>query len=125
MKVSLQNLRSVVAENVAEVKFQRRTPKPGYPAERRMLCTNNISLLNSAKGKYALNYKAPKEAPGYNPTAKNLVVVWDIFMQGYRTINMDSCNLISVIPANDQFWNYFTDKLTNMTAEQKTAFMDV
>ena len=125
MKVSLQNLRSVVAENVAEVKFQRRKPKPGYPAERRMLCTNNISLLNSAKGKYALNYKAPKEAPGYNPTAKNLVVVWDVFMQGYRTINMDSCELISIVPADNNFWNYYTEKLSNMSVQDKMLFMNV
>ena len=27
--------------------------------------------------------------------------------------------------ANDEFWNYFTEQLTNMTAQQKVAFMDV
>ena len=123
MKVSLQNLRSVLAENVAEVKFQRRSPKPGFPGERRMLCTNNIPLLNSAKGKYALNYKAPKEAPKYNPTQKNLVVAWDIFMQGYRTINMDNCDLISIIPANDEFWDYFTQRLSDMSTQEKQSFM--
>ena len=90
-----------------------------------MLFTNNISLLNSAKGKYALNYKAPKEAPGYNPTAKNLVVVWDIFMQGYRTINMDNCELISIIPADNNFWNYYTERLTTMSVQDKMLFMSV
>ena len=125
MRVSLQNLRGVLAENVAEVKFLRRKVKPGYPAERRMLCTNNIPLLNSAKGKYALNYTPPKEAPKYNPSQKNLIVAWDVFMNGYRTINMDSCELISIIPANDNFWNYFADKLANMSAQDKLVFMSV
>ncbi len=114
-----------MGENVAEVKFQRRTPKPGYPNERRMLCTNNIPLLNSAKGKYALNYKAPTEGPKYNPTSKNLLVVWDIFMQGYRTVNLDSCELISTIPADDNFWEYFSEKLSNMSAQDKLLFMNV
>lgn len=125
MKVSLQNLRSVVAENVAEIKFERRNPKPGAPATRRMLCTNNISLLNSTKGKYSLRYDAPKEAPKYNPSSKNLLVVWDIFMQSYRTVNMDNCDLISIIPANDTFWNYFAEKLSDMSAGEKMQFMSV
>jgi len=90
-----------------------------------MLCTNNIQLLNSAKGKYALNYTPPTEAPKYNPSQKNLVVAWDIFMNGYRTINMDSCELISIIPANDEFWNYFANKLSNMSASDKITFMSV
>lgn len=125
MRVSLQNLRGVVAENVAEIKFARRNPKPGAPADRRMLCTNNLSLLNSVKGKYTLKYKAPTTVPKYNPSAKNLLVVWDIFMQGYRTVNLDNCNLISVIPANDDFWDYFSDKLANMTPDEKMVFMSV
>ena len=123
--INLQSLRSVLSENVAEIKFNRRSPKPGFPSERRMLCTNNISLLNSTKGKYALNYKAPKEAPGYNPGSKNLIVVWDIFVQGYRTINMDICELISIIPANDKFWTYFTEKLSTMSSQDKAQFMIV
>ncbi len=90
-----------------------------------MLCTNNIPLLNSAKGKYALGYKAPKEAPKYNSTSKNLVVAWDIFMQGYRTINMNNCELISIIPADDKFWQYFTERLSGMSAQDKMVFMSI
>ena len=46
-------------------------------------------------------------------------------MQGYRTVNLDNCNLISVIPANDDFWDYFSDKLANMTPDEKMVFMSV
>ena len=90
-----------------------------------MLCTNSGDLLTSTKGRMALNFKPTYNPPEYNPAQKNLIITWDIFMQGYRTINMDSCQLISAIPANDIFWNYFTEELTNMTAQEKIAFMDV
>ena len=73
----------------------------------------------------ALNFKPTYNPPEYNPMQKNLILTWDIFMQDYRSINMDSSQLISTIPANDLFWNYFTEKLTNMNASQKIAFMDV
>ena len=73
----------------------------------------------------ALNFKPTYKPPEYNPAQKNLIITWDIFMQNYRNINMDSCDMVSIIPANDMFWNYFADKLTNMTAQQKIAFMDV
>jgi len=90
-----------------------------------MLCTNSGALLTSTKGRMALNFKPTYKPPEYNPMQKNLILTWDIFMQDYRSINMDSCQLISTIPANDLFWNYFTEKLTNMNASQKIAFMDV
>tara|TARA_Y100000310_G_C20551446_1_gene748299 strand:+ start:34 stop:411 length:378 start_codon:yes stop_codon:yes gene_type:complete len=125
MRVSLAALKSVLQQNVAEVKFVRRKPKPGDPPERRMLCTNSGHLLNSQKGRTALRYSSPKSGPDYNPNMKNLIITWDIFMQDYRTINVDKCQLISIIPADDTFWEYFTEKLTAMTPQQKIAFMSV
>ena len=125
MRISLSALANLLQENVVEIKFVRRTPKLGKPPSRRMLCTNSGALLTSTKGQMALNFESTFKAPKYNPAQKNLIITWDIFMQDYRSINMISCELISVIPANDQFWNYFTEKLTNMTAAQKIAFMDV
>ena len=125
MRIALPSLARLLQNNVAEIKFVRRNPKPGKPASRRMLCTNSGDLLTSTKGRMALNFKPTYNPPEYNPAQKNLIITWDIFMQGYRTINMDSCELISSIPANDQFWNYFTEELTNMTAQEKIAFMDV
>lgn len=90
-----------------------------------MLCTNSNNLLNSKKGRLALRYTPPKSSPDYNPDMKNLIITWDVFMQGYRTINVDKCQLISIIPADDTFWEYFTEKLTTMTSQQKAAFMSV
>lgn len=90
-----------------------------------MLCTNSSAFLNSAKGRIALNYRPPQNLPHYNPSAKNLVITWDIFMQDYRTINVDSCDVISVIPANEKFWEYFTEKLSKMTPDEKVAFMNI
>ena len=90
-----------------------------------MLCTNSGALLTSLKGRMALNFRPSHKAPEYNPSQKNLIITWDLFMQDYRSVNMDSCEVISVIPANDQFWNYFTEKLTTMSPAQKIGFMDV
>jgi hypothetical protein len=125
MRVSLSALQSVLQNNVAEIRFTRRIPKPGKPPYRRMLCTNSGVLLNSTQGRSALNYVPPKTAPDYNPSTKNLVITWDIFMQGYRTVNCDYCDLITLLPANELFWDYFTEKVVKMTPSQKTAFMSV
>ena len=89
------------------------------------LCTNSFSLLNSADGRVALNFKPPTNYPKYNPQAKNLVVTWDIIMQGFRTISVETCDLISVIPANDEFWTYFNEKLAPLSQAEKINFMNV
>jgi len=72
----------------------------------------------------ALNFRGTSRPPKYNPAQKNLHITWDIFMQNYRTISLDSCDLISVIPADDQFWNYFTENLAGMSSTDKQAFMN-
>ena len=125
MRVSLNQLKSLLQGNVVEVKFARRIPKPGKPANRRMFCTNSYTLLNSSEGRITLNYTPPKKAPKYNPDTKNLIITWDVFMQGYRTISVESCELISLIPANELFWEYFRENLTTMSPPQKIGFMDV
>jgi len=89
-----------------------------------MLCTNSLSLLNSAEGRLALNYKRAINMPKFDPTSKNLVITWDIFMQDYRCINMIACDLIQAIPANKTFWTYFNQKLAGLSAPQKIAFMN-
>jgi hypothetical protein len=125
MRVSQNALKSILQNNVGEVKFIRRRPKADAPPYRRMLCTNSASLLNSNKGIMTLRYTPPKTSPKYNPGPKNLVLTWDIFMQDYRTINADNCQLISIIPANDQFWEYFSEKLIQMSSQEKMEFMKV
>ena len=104
MTISLATLRNVLQGNVAEIKFARRAPKPGAPSKRRMICTTNYAFLNSAKGRTALNFKPTHKSPKYNPVQKNLLIVWDIFMHDYRSVNMDSCELVTTIPANEIFW---------------------
>jgi hypothetical protein len=125
MQVALPTLNQLLQENVREIKFVRRRPKPGSSPTRRMLCTNAATLLRSREAREALHYTPTKQPPKYNPRAKNLLIVWDIFMQAYRTISVDSCELISQIPANDEFWKYFNEVLYKMTPEQKTTFMNI
>jgi len=125
MRVSLLTLKQTLENNVAEIKFQRRKPKPGAPLFRRMLCTNSQSLLNSSKGRTALNYMSPKTGVKYNPDAKNIVITWDIFMQDFRCVSLESCDLISLIPAGDEFWLYFTEKVARMSAGEKQTFMSI
>jgi hypothetical protein len=124
MKASLPTLKTLLLNNVAEIKFFRKRPKPGSPLTRRMLCTNSLQLLNSTEGRLALNYKRAVNMPKYNPEQKNIIITWDIFMQDYRCINMAACDLIQVIPANDQFWKYFNEKLAGLSAQQKISFMN-
>ena len=124
MKVSLATLKNLLLSNVVEIKFVRRRPKPGHPLTRRMLCTNNLALLNSPEGRLALNYRRAIYSPKYSPTGKNLIVTWDIFMQDYRCINMVACNLLNVVPAGKPFWEFFNKKLAGMSAMQKVKFQD-
>lgn len=122
--MSSDELQRILLTNVAEVKFVRRRPKPGSPPTRRIFCTNNAELLRSPNGKIVLHYESAKQAPSFNPSAKNLVITWDIFMQDYRCINADAATVIRTIPANEQFWNYFNEHLLTMTPTQKLAFIN-
>lgn len=125
MQVSRSQLISTLKTNVCEVKFARRLFKPGASATRRMLCTNSFTLLNSANGRLTLNYRPTSRLPVYDPTIKNLVITWDIFMQNYRQINFDGpVDLIKSIPANDEFWEYFSKNLANLTPAEKLQFQN-
>ena len=90
-----------------------------------MLCTNSGQLLNSTKGRAVLNYTPPKQPLKYNPDMKNLVITWDVFMQDYRNITVDRCELVSLMPANDTFWDYFTTTVVEMTSQEQLEFMKV
>jgi hypothetical protein len=124
MIVGLSNLKSMLLSNVCEVKFARRNPKPGRPASRRMLCTNNVQLLNSVEGRTVLNYRPPRQAPEYNPNQENLIITWDILMQDFRTINCDTVDLITTLEADETFWVYINEKIAPMSAGEKMAFMN-
>ncbi len=124
MIVQRSTLDSLLQNNVCDIRFARRIIKPGQVPTRRMLCTKSQSLLNSVNGKISLNYFPPKGAPYSYLGPDNLVVAWDILMQDYRNINMNQCNVISQIPANDDFWVYFNENIYPMSAQQKINFMN-
>jgi len=125
MIVGLSNLKSILLNKVCEVKFARRNPKPGRPSTRRMLCTNNVQLLNSVEGRTILNYNPPRQAPNYNPNQENLIITWDILMQDFRTISCDSVDLVTTLEADATFWDYLSEKISPMTPEEKMNFMNV
>lgn len=124
MRIQRATLDGILLNNVCEVRFVRRLQKPGYPPTRRILCTKSHSLLTSSNGRITLNYRPPVKPPMINEAAENLITVWDILMQDYRNINMDQCELIQQIPANEEFWTYFNDNIYPMSAEQKLSFMN-
>ena len=124
MKANFATLKTLLLSNVAEIKFLRKRMKLGFPPTRRMLCTNSFPLLNSNEGRIALNYKAPIKQPKFNQTEKNILITWDIFMQNYRCVNLAACEVLQVIPANKEFWDFFNTRLAKMTAAQKMGFMN-
>src|SRR6056300_1188472 len=116
-------LDSLLLKNVCEIRFVRRRPRAGDGPTRRMLCTKSYELLNSINGRTTLNYAPPRGPKKINEAAENVLVVWDILMQDYRTINMNSCDLIQQIPDNE-FWEYFNENIYPMSPEQKFNFMN-
>jgi hypothetical protein len=116
-------LDSLLLKNVCEIRFVRRRPRAGDGPTRRMLCTKSYELLNSVNGRTTLNYAPPRGPKKINEAAENVLVVWDILMQDYRTINMNSCDLIQQIPDNE-FWEYFNENIYPMSPEQKFNFMN-
>ena len=124
MRVQRATLDSLLLKNVCDIRFARRIVKPGQSPTRRMLCTKSLSLLNSVNGRVSLNYFPPKGPPYSYLGPDNLAVAWDILMQDYRNINMNQCDLISEIPANEEFWAYFNESIYPMSPQQKLNFMN-
>lgn len=127
MAWNVRSLKQLCLENVVELRFTRRT-KARLPRKRRMLCTLDGELLNSANGKKFLNFRPPRYAPIYNAESKGLLTVWDIIMQEYRNIPAASVVVAVAISTKDtgqkKFWEYFNKVIAKMSAVQKAAFMD-
>jgi len=125
MKLSQAGLMRTLKTNVVEVKFDRRIAKQGWPASRRMLCTNSATILNSAPGLAALRFKPPTNSPAYDWKSRNLVCTWDLFWQDWRMISVETSKVITVIPVNppEIFWNYFNIYLQSMSPSEKIDFM--
>jgi hypothetical protein len=127
MRLGRSALNILLQTNAAELRFRRRIKKPGFNNYRRMLCTNDKTLLLSAPSKRVLRFIPTFNHLKYDPNSKNLVVTWDIFLQNWRMINCDDVDLISVIktsPDPSDFWKYFYDSLANMSAVHKARFMN-
>ncbi len=90
-----------------------------------MLCTNSPVILNSLDGRLTLNFRPTSNPPPYDPDKYNLVIVWDILMQDYRSVNMSYCNLIAKIPATKVFWDYFKKEIYPKSQNEKKYWMDL
>ena len=123
MQIARPALDSLLRGNVCEVRFVRRDPRPGDGPTRRMLCTKDLSILTSVNGRTTLNYRPPRGGMQINESLQNICVVWDIMMQDYRNVAMNSCTLIQQIPAAD-WWEYFNENIYPMSPEQKLSFMN-
>jgi len=124
MIVQRSTLDSILLNNVCEIRFVRKIPVAGRLPTRRMWCTKSYSLLNSINGRVSLNYRPPQGGKQVNEARDNIIVVWDILMQDYRNVNMQQCNLIQEVPANQEFWKFFNENIYIMSPEQKIAFMN-
>lgn len=124
MKVSREQLKTILLNNVCEIKFVRRRPLINRPPTRRMMATLSYTLLNSTDGRLTLNFRPTIRPPNFNPAQKNLLTVWDIFMQNYRNVNCDDVEVVATIPANEKFWEYFANVLQKMTPAEKMAFQN-
>lgn len=127
MRLGRSALSILLMTNAAELRFRRRKEKQGFKDYRRMLCTNDRALLLSVPGQKVFNFVKPNQELRYDPSSKNLVPAWDIFMCNFRMINCDDVDVISVIktsPDSSDFWKYFYERLANMSAQQKARFMN-
>lgn len=122
--ISKEALEQKLLNNVVDLRFVRRTPAPGRPPTRRMLCTKSSSLLNSTNGRMSLNYKPPMGGKRFNEAKENALIVWDIFMQSFRTVSLEGATVLNEIPANEEFWKYYNEILLPMSADQKLQFMN-
>ena len=127
MRLGRAALAQLLMTNVVELRFRRRIEKAGFGDYRRMLCTNDMKLLMSQLGRNILNFEPATQPPKFNPTQKNLIITWDIFMQNYRCINCNDVETIAVIntsPDPTEWWKYFNESIAPMPAGQKAQFMN-
>lgn len=92
MAISPSILDSMLLSNVVDLTFVK---KDG--STRHMICTKSYDLLGSFEGKTILNYQEPRGNP--RPLPMGMLTVWDIDSQGFRTVNCESVDILSVIPA--------------------------
>jgi hypothetical protein len=126
VKLSLNGLKQLCATNVVELRFNRRR-RQGYDfPHRRMICTIDPAILDSQLGIEILNFKRPFTSASYNAASKNLLTVWDIIMQDWRNIPVESVDVVATVPTKppEKFWEYFNKVIAKMTARQKLNFIN-
>lgn len=124
------NIQRFYATHVVEVKVNRRNAKLGYGPTRRFLCTNSPLVLDTISGRSAFHFKAP--VPGrapFNATKYNLVTVFDLLMQDYRNVNLDSDTVVAAMPVRNveevnEFWHYFAEVLSKWSSSNKQMFQN-
>lgn len=75
-----------------------------------------------------LNFKIPTSITPYDPKEEELVITWDILMQDFRAIPLESVYIINAIPVKtqkeiDDFWKYFDERIRPMSSDEKKRFM--
>ena len=137
---SYSNMLQLYSRNIVEVKVIRRRPKSqrmnidlnraGIGPTRKFLCTTNRLLLNSIAGKAAFHFRAPTQRPPYNAKDYNLVTVYDLLMQDWRQVNLNSDKILAAMPVTNKeeiavFWEYFATVLSKWSSNQKSMFMNM
>ena len=121
-------LKNLLFSNACEIIFVRRRPEraPGRPEVRRMLCTISPNLQKPIDPRRitAMNFRNPKTSRRLDEVKHNIVVVWDIILQDYRNVSMDTCYLRQTIPDDETFWKYYDDVLFKLDQDQKLNFID-
>lgn len=102
MALSPYELETALLSNVVSLSFIK---KDG--SRRDMTCTKSYALLSSFEGRTFLKYQEPRGGPRTLPS--NLLVVWDIDAQGFRTVNCETANITSIIP-DETFRKMLVDK---------------
>jgi len=123
MKVSRSSLLAELNSKVCDIRFVRKTSNPNKPPTRRMICCNDMTLLNSYNGRTVLNFLPTNNPPRYNTANNNNIITWDIFMQNWRTISCDNVDLIQSWSEKD-FWDVFREQYSVMSADEKIFFMN-
>lgn len=126
MGLSRDGLKRMALGHVVEAKFTRRD-KNRMPKTRRIFFTLDVMLLNSVQGRKILNFRKPTKQAAYNAASKNLLVVWDIIMQDWRSVPLETLIVIHAVATRPQekFWEFFNKAIKGMTPAQKATFMDI
>ena len=118
-KLHRGQIRFFLEYNAVELVFKRRIfpPKPrrlnfGKPTPiRRILCTSNWDYLK--KNSKVFDFKTPRgpKRPEYWYRKKNLVIVYDLIIQNFRSVSLDDYRIMNSFPLdNDEDQEQFIYK---------------